>query len=293
VPSAPIRDLIDYDQTIEIASCDVGKSYADVTFKVADVRSSKESFRQGREHLGNYLREVGRILDNEIPADDQVLVICLKEVEDDVKRAMSDMNTNRQGKIHVLHWGEHRAVNHYGDCRWLITVGVMYLPPSAVASMIIGQTRNLHYGLSDSEVRTVLLSEQAEMIYQGVSRGHSRKTVDGRAGAQTIYLFHPAKDWDRIYPLLRELMPGMRVERYYPAFLIRESKKAAFEVARNIVDFLAELPLNVVAASTRGILKTHRLNGNDRVWREGLEIALDQLRGWRKEGQMFIRIQPD
>jgi hypothetical protein len=292
--SASIRELLDYDTSIQVQPVRVSKSYEKVTLRLGDVLSSKDSLSE-QSNLEAYLAEVRYLLEHEIPESDDVLIFCLKDVEDSVRELMKELDARREGKVFVAHWGEHRALNQYSHCRWMLTVGVMYLPLGLIASRIIAQTGKLEYDLTDQEIRRVLLSEQAEMLYQAASRGHSRRTIEGSAGPQTIYLFHPTKDAEHVIPLLQEAMPGLRVEHYEPKHLRRNlspNVHRAEEVSARIQHFLLELREDIAHVATSSLTKELGYASNSRAWRLGLEGALNNSVEWKRDGRRIVMTCP-
>jgi hypothetical protein len=292
--SAPIREALQYDDSIEVVPTKVEKDYSSVNLYVADVLSSKDSFERGR-HLDRYFQEIQQIVEERIPKSDDVLLFCHKELEDRVMRFKADLECERRGVMHVVRWGRHRATNEYAHVKWLFTIGVLYMPDDAIASMILGQTGNLSYPLAAPEVRRVKHSEQAEMLYQAISRGNSRRTVDGRAGDETIFLFHPLKDSRHVVERLREVMPGLRVEPYYPRFLL-PNRKGAIDVegmASEIGEVLKAVPAEKDAVSVAEVklaIGAGLIDTNSRVWRRAAAVAPTRLDGWRKEEKRYCRV---
>jgi hypothetical protein len=176
----------------------------------------------------------------------------------------------------------------------MVTVGVMYLPLGVIASRIIAQTGKLEYQLTDGEIRRIQLSEQAEMLYQGASRGNSRRTIDGSAGHQTIYLFHSAKDAEHVVPILREAMPGLKVEAYELKHIKRRTGRIGHlteEVSGRIGELLEGAGGDVQRFATTDLVKECGcgLKANDRAWRSGLDRALDRSVEWKKDGRGIVR----
>lgn len=284
--SAPIRELLEYDDEIEVEPVAVTKDYSDVTIRWADVRSSKESFRESREHLKNHLKEVGRLLRKEVPKDEDVLIFCHKDLEDEVLKFRSEEQELRRGTIHVLHWGQHRATNRYANVRWVFTVGVRYLPREAVMATIVGQTGSLEHDVTAAELTSVAHSEQAELLYQGISRGNSRRTIDGKAGKQTIYLFHPKKDYEPVKELLKEVMPNVQTEEYRSEFLQAGTDQSVEDLKFRVERYLDGVREDSI--SCRKLAKELGIETNSREWREAKRKVRSPQ--WRNEGKKFVRI---
>lgn len=284
--SAPIRELLEYDDEIEVEPIAVTKDYSTVTIRWADVLSSKDSFSRSKDYLRSHLKEIGGLLRKEVPRDEDVLIFCHKDLEDEVLTFRNEQQELRRGTIHVLHWGQHRATNRYADVRWVFTVGVRYLPREAVMATIVGQTGSLEHDVTAAEITSVAHSEQAELLYQGISRGNSRRTIDGKAGKQTIYLFHPKKDYEPVKGLLKEVMPNVQTEEYRPEFLQTGTDQCVEVLASRIGLLLDEVRNDSI--SCREIAAALEINTNDRRWRNGMNGF--QSPRWRKVGKKFVRI---
>jgi len=287
---APIRQLLTYDQSTRVHPVRISKDYRHVELRVADVLGSKDSFtKQG--HYANYCKEIAALLAETIPSQDDVLFFCHGEVEDELRKRVADWQQERRGTLHVAHWGEHRATNQFAECKWVITVGVLYLDLQTVAAWIIGQVGDLAYTFDDREVRRVHWSEQAETIYQAISRGNSRKTVKGIAGQQVVYLFLPKRDQEHVLPALQEVMPGIKTTVYEARFLKRDRKVGtqAEQVAISVVDFVMTLSEHMSEISVRDIAIAFGFETNSRSWREGIRRAEEELIGWFRQGRKLKR----
>jgi hypothetical protein len=290
--SASIRDLVRYDRSIGVHPLTISKDYGNVTLKWADIGSSKDSFNQTADHLMAYLGEMDYLLWNEIPKGEPFLIFCHMQLKERIRQWANDAHPLRD--IHVLHWGQHRASNRYSHIQYVATVGVLYRDTKEIAASIVGQTRNLHYGLVDADIRQTQNSEQADLLYQGISRGNSRRTISGKAGKQVIYLFHPARDFESILPLLKDVMPGLNVEDYKPAVLKRPIRKNALDytsLGEKVVDHLIRIPSAQESVSVRSVkgAVAADCDPNSSLWRKGKTHALNQLTGWKQKGQLFER----
>lgn len=290
--SARIRELLSYDKSVDVYPLKAVKDYSQVTLHWGDARSSKLSFDEDGSHLQGYLKEVDLIFALRIPQGHPVLVFTHKDLKDRIRQHLVESHPFHP--IHVLHWGEHRASNRYAHVRYVITVGVLYRDNHELAANIIGQTRRLDYPLIDREVRQVQLSEQADLLYQGISRGNSRNTVEGKAGQQDIFLFHPKKDAKPILELLEEIMPGVVVQDYPLTYLQRPphgNAKHYRDVSSKIREYLTDLDEGVTRLSVRELRDRifPMLDSNTSTWKRALKHALDHLVGWRKDKQSIER----
>ena len=290
--SANIRNLVRHDKSVTIYPLPISKSYASVTLKVADVSSSKSSFDENKDQLKNYLSEVDQLLKTEIPTSEPVIVFCHMDVEKQVREHFE--HVNQLGRINILHWGQHRASNHYRDIEYVITIGVQYRDRKEIAASLVGQTGVLTYPLADNDITTTMHSEQADLLYQGFSRGHSRKTINGHAGEQTIYLFHPERDSKHVVRYLQDVMPQLVVQEYIPKFLKPKIRKDAVgynDLAEKILDYVAGQPASLTKLSLQSI-KSELLGETavpDKTWRKAVDRFKDQIVGWDVVGRSIVR----
>lgn len=290
--SAQIRDLVTYDPTVSVFPLRVSKDYGNVTIKWADSFSSRDSFDRDPEQFNLYLKELDAIL-AEIPKDEPLLVFCLKDVEQKLREWWEVNHPLRE--IPILHWGQHRASNRYSHIKYVATVGVLYRDISEIAASIIGQTHSLNYPLVDADVRRTANSEQADLLYQGISRGNSRRSLNGKAGEQTIYLFHPRRDMDQLRPLLEQVMPNAQWTSYQPKAL-RKLPRADSEtyttIGEDLVKELASTPPAREYVSVKELKRkvAPKVASNSSTWRNAKKHAESKLIGWEVRGQSYQRL---
>lgn len=307
--SSRIKEFVRYDKTIDVFDTPISKDYSTVKIFWGNIRSSKEAFAAGRKgedwnvdssnHLKKFLDELEHITDIEIPAGESLLILCHREAKATIQTWSNERPSTR--RIEVLGWGEHKASNKYSDIKYVAIVGVLYRDNKELAASIIGQTGDLDYRAInfDKEVKRTQMSEQADLLYQGISRGNSRKMIDGKAGEQTIYLFHPAKDWTGSIPggysvktLLEQVMPGVVFEERKPKHLsdpLRKNSIDAADLGDKIVDFLASNPDNQIKIRDVLAAVAPELNSNDREWRKAKAYANRKLVGWEAQGLKFVK----
>lgn len=289
--SCQIRALLNFDKTVSVHSLGVNKDYAEVEIFQADIRSSKSSFSEDRHHLKKYLKELAQLIDNIIPKTEALIVFCHKEQKDEISKWAEESYPSRE--IHTLNWGEHRASNKYSKVKFIVTLGVMYRDWKQISSSIIAQTRSLDYKLLDMDVNHTYYSEQAEMLYQGFSRGNCRNTSEGKAGKQVIYLFHPNEDYAKVMESLRKVMPNIKELKYKPEHLIegRKNAKDYNELATLIIDYLVSLELPVLTIAKSALIKhvAPHLTSNSKTWRKAIEKVKYEINGWVFNSKNVIR----
>lgn len=280
--SSRIRKLLSFDETISVFPLGINKSYEDIDLFHADVNSSKSSFESDRYHLKNHLKEFEHLLDNIIPKREPLIIFCHKDSKEEINNWKQELYPLRE--IHVIHWGQHKATNKYSHVKYIFTCGILYRDWKEVSSSIIAQTGNLNYSLLDNDVKETYYSEQAEMLYQGFSRGSSRNTMDGKAGKQTIYMFHPIEDYNNVMASLRRVMYGIRETKYNTKYLIEGRKNARdyLELDMSIRNYLISLEEDVLKLNKSTILNevAPELKSNSKTWRKAISRTKEDLKGW-------------
>ena len=197
-------------------------------------------------------------------------------------------------QIYVLNWGQHKATNKYSHVEYVFTCGILYRDWKEISSSIIAQTGSLNYMLLDNDVQETYYSEQAELLYQGFSRGNSRNTKDGKAGKQTIYMFHPKEDYSKVMTYLRRVMHGVQELKYQPKCLTQGRKNARdyMELASAIRTYLISRGDDVIKLSKSFIRETlaPELKSNCKTWRKAITTAESELTGWDFSSKLISRI---
>jgi hypothetical protein len=291
--SAPISKLVHYDKSVTIAPLDVKRDHSRVKVYTHKVRSSR-NYLSKREAWEKYKKEFMYILQHEIPKDEEVLAITFKERDGviDFKReileAADSLGFGYRERVHVITYGSHKGVNKFSHVRYFITMGVQYRDVPELMASIMGQRRSLEH-VTNPEVRAVQLSEQGDLLYQGISRCYLRRTVDGVAGEMYVYLFH----WEveQVGEILRERMPSIQFEAYTPRYLLPDTHGDAQypEVAERIVEYLDTLPMGEDKVSTRTLRKAIGYEGTDKVWKKALKHVEKIQVEWLLQGRSFKR----
>lgn len=288
--SSRIRDLVKADNTIAIYKLPLSKEYDQVTMLQADTKSSKEALKK-EKYRGLLYQEVVCILES-LPKDEEVLIFTYKDYKEELAHFIHMQHPFRT--VHILHWGQHRASNRYAEIKYQIMVGVQYRDPKEIAASLVSQTRDLGAKIVSGQIQGALDSEQADTLYQAISRGHSRKTFEGRAGEQTIYLLHPDRDWKRVKPILERQMKGVVFNRYAAKHVppARMDADDPIKVVRDaVVDIAEQLPQDVEGISLQRLRKDSGVqeSSNSWVWREGFKQAMDLLPGFELSGRSLKR----
>ncbi|MET0116506.1 MAG: DEAD/DEAH box helicase family protein [Sedimenticola sp.] len=263
--SYPIREIGKLDDTIEMEDVGFQKDYSSVQINHFQSRSSRY-FVEGEfsKGLDNALAsEVSQIVSDiqEKHPDEGVLLFTFKarkiDVVEKLKSVFKENGVDIEGVddkgqklVNFLTWGMETSLNSYSHCKHVIFVGVLHLPPQEVAAKVVGQKRDLEAVFQKGDIERIHLHEQAHMIYQALSRGSCRHTVEGKAEPMQAYLFH-SKIPD-LREILKGVMPGVRWVPYEPKYLPRGVSKAV-ELAHDIHVILEETGIPKV--SSRAVKK--------------------------------------
>jgi hypothetical protein len=292
--SARIRSLVRYDPSIKIFPVQLTKSFEKVTIHAGEAMASKSSFDTDREHLAHYIDEVKHIIYIRIPKGEPVLIFTHKELKEKISSALAAPGLN----VKVLHWGAHRASNEFSNYKYVITVGVLYRDPQELAASIIGQTQRLDCPLNDSQIQHVQHSEMADMLYQAFSRGACRRTINGKAASQDIYLLLPEKELKPMLDILPLAMKDVKLPIYRPQYLPPSSKATRYIwIAGKIAEILRAQHPAVGTVSVQKIrlqvesMIGQKMSSNSKPWKNAVGHAADHVEGWHKVNNSFERVQ--
>lgn len=289
---AEINQLIQYDQTVKLGDIgDVHKDYQSVTIYYTPVKSSRDylgqEFRQSPES-NHYLKELGHIVQDKIPENEEFLLFTYKDrnniqYKTQILDYLDTLGLGCRERCNVITWGNERGTNRFSHIKYAITVGVVYRDPSEIAASIIGQKRDMGYSVSNEEIKEVSNSLQADILYQGLSRGYMRCVRNGVAGEMTCWVLHKEQ---RAIDMLVKALPNVSIEHYFPRYLSEHGvSDAVANWAEQIVCYLNALPEDVEQISIRRIVQDLRIeNTNTRKWRDAVK---------RVEELQFEWIRPD
>jgi hypothetical protein len=296
--SAKIRTLATYDPKLEIQPLPITKRYSNVEIRWVNAKASRNGFSNGQEGATNFRSYVEHLrtgMRERYDHDWEGTIFCHQDREGQIAAELERL-VNETGwgvkPIHLLHWGQHRASNRYKESKWTFLWGVNYLPRSALAAAVVGQTGRLDYRFLDREIDALQESELAESIYQAISRGNSRTVNDGEAGAQLVELVLPEREMRNVQPLLEMAMPGVNISQVKPAYFRAATRSNALpymDVAEAIGEFLKNLPAEVVKIAKRKVNEALGLQANRSVYRNAERYLSQFLTAWRPEGRSFVR----
>lgn len=267
-------------------------------------RAMEAEFRRERREDRNVSKEIIEVV-RTIPENEGVLLWSFKEklwmgqksinildrLRDDLHAA--GINTDAtfvtpsgavKPRFEYLTYGNETSTNDYVDYSNTILCGVLHRDDLDLAASVLGQKDDL---LADHEdLAEIKRSEVAHVVYQAISRGPSRKIINGEAGAQNVWLIHLD---DRLGDLLKVAMPGLVLREWQPQFLQGAATRKTKTLAETILDHLeATKPAQVSTRALKGML------GLQRVPRMTFTDALTKLvtmtDKWRLDGRSLVAV---
>jgi predicted nucleic acid-binding protein len=309
--SFPIRELEHLDPTIQPAPCFHGavKRYDRVVInhiRHGCGRSAMEdSFEEDNAEDRLVSRELCDVIQEIDPAQG-VIVFTFKPshgtrpldirqvLERDLKQAGVDVDAvlptvdGKTGKprFRWLTWGQETAVNDHADCANVIFAGVLHRSEPDLAAAIVGQQDNLLTEVPASLMGKVRRSECAHALYQAMSRGSCRKTIDGQAKPMNVWLMSYDKE---LRTLLNKVMPGVVWRPWTPRHISMTETKAE-EVARRVLDYLRQLSVETTRMSTRMLKKAVGVaEVRKRTFTRAIQLVSGEGTGWVLNGRSIER----
>ena len=212
-------------------------------------------------------RELCEVI-KEIDPDEGVIVFTFKadnvDMREVLEKDLKEAGINTRAKLkpgpdgvvkprfRFLTWGQETATNGHADCLNVVFAGVIHRSETDLAAAIVGQQDNLLAPVPGSQIVEVRRSENAHALYQAMSRGACRETVDGQARAMRVWLIHYDK---QLRDLIDKVMPGVKWETWTPKFLDSIQTKAE-ELAFQVIAYLRRLRPEITRVSTRAVKQT-------------------------------------
>lgn len=298
--SHPIRRLIHLDKGIKYdPETAFTKNYEDVTVHYWKGRTGR-NWLEG-EFLKNDNKvsaEVVNICNNitKNNPDEAILIFTYKSKGVDIISKLKDqlssngINVDMKDKdgrkiINFLTWGKETNLNSYAYCKHVILCGVLYLNNSDIAAKMIGQSRDDYFPVDGKSIHEIHIGEQVHMIYQALSRGNCRNTVNGKAGKMSVYLFHTRIDVIRNQ--LKLVMPEAVWTRYEAKYMDNDLTKQE-ELAIQIEEVLDSLDVDNI--SSKELKKEYFTDAHDKNWTRARNLFKENSRSWIIRGRSFHRV---
>lgn len=274
------------------------KSYESVTVHFAREKSGRASMEDAfasRKTNGFPSQLVKTIAD--IPREQAVIVFTFKHkrrsrpdmpyiIRAELRKAGIDPDAkleNGKPRISILTWGMHTSLNEYAHAQNIVFAGVLHLEDEMLLAHAVGQSGNLLTPLDERfNVGDIKRGEIASTLYQAMSRGSCRFTIDGKAKPMKVWLVHHD---EKIKAELERVMPGL-VWADWDIGSNREANKAE-AIALRISDHLRSHPGDKV--SNRSIKAALGLGDTPSNTFARAARSVDAP-GWTKQGQSFVRL---
>ena len=157
--------------------------------------------------------------------------------------------------------------------------------------LVAGETGNLGANVGTQQLKDVMNGEMDHTIYQGLSRGCSRITIDGQAMPSRVWLVH---DDMRMQFRFEELLKNVEWEAWVPQATVIACKRfrersETGEWLQRIQKHLQSLPPEVKKLSTRRLKEAVQAQAMDSLSWTRLIKRLDEHWGWRRDGRSLVR----
>lgn len=289
----PIRELSKYDRTIEIMDIPIRKSYKNVVIHICPTYSSKNHLtgKQKSRNLESYYQEIDQLLHHEIPQSEEVLLFTFKGILEEVK---NHFNQDKYfHRVHVTHWGMHKASNRYSHIKYMATLGIMRRNAADLIANILGAKDDIGSTVTAKELQAVEHTEMADMLIQAIGRGHNRVTKSGGiAGDTAIWLYLPEKDRP-VIDSIQQAMTGVALkERKRGKYFEQSSKRSSKTefLANQIDNVLSQHNTEQITIEDLRGSFIPRINSQDKPWHRGLARFLKDNEQWIKKGKaLYLR----
>jgi hypothetical protein len=209
----------------------------------------------------------------------KVLKRDLEAVGVDTKAMLTPVSDDQKPKprFRFLTWGQETAINDHWDCPNVVFAGVIHRSETDLAAAIVGQQDNLLAEVPGSQLVEVRRSEYAHALYQAMSRGSCRETVDGQARPMRVWLIHYDK---QLRDLVDKVMPGVRWETWAPKFIDPIQTKTD-ELVLQVLAYLRHLGPEITKLSTRVLKKALGVTDTpSRTFTRAIQRVSDADAGW-------------
>ncbi len=304
--------------------------YSNVTIHRYNAGGGRDAFQKDRNNTK--IKDAVGLLKT-LPPDEGVLFFCFKTHEDQVTRlerttfndlttvpelrlkqfkdrfkykkknlkALLEQELMRQGYnlqsplICIETFGRETSSNDYLHCKHIIFVGTPWQNVTALIAVALGQVRDIQRHLEDQLVQDLYDSEAAYRLHQGLGRGSCRRLgQDGRPQKMQGYLFLTDKQWNRIGPLLKKVLPGVKTpEKTLSKQEQRESKinrvtqALTTEVRKVYKEGAYSADIGVRLSSLRQALE---LPPRSDVFTRAVNRFLEQNPDWVRRGRRLIKV---
>jgi hypothetical protein len=295
--SFPVRRLCSLDSSIGLGLRSVGdiKRFDDVVVNFVRAGAGRSSLEASIESgtsgfVGFVLEAIG-----EMAASESAIIFTFKARpgETDFIEAIRSAMRNEaidpdeliggRRRFNFLTWGNETSLNSLKHCQHVIFAGVLHRSPLDLAASAAGQADDLLLDPSSADTAELLISELTHSLYQAMSRGSCRDTVDGRAGAMTAWLF--MRD-ERARTSLERIMPGLQWRTFKSANLGTATRTE--ELADKVHQTLASLSVPMTTSNWL-VKQLPELTGAGKEMKAEAIRRGAELAGWTRKKQRLVR----
>jgi len=287
----PIRELNKIDKSIRVLELEIRKSYKDVTINWTKISSSKDfltSHKHKARNLTVYYQEINSIINQEIPATEEVLIFTFKAIREEVNNYFKN---KYDGRIHVSHWGAHKASNRLSHVKYIITLGIIRRSHQDLIANILGAKNNIESPVTIDEIKAVEHTEMADTLIQAFGRAHNRVIKHGCiAGETTIWLYLPNKD----SPVIDAIKSGMsdvivRDRNQSKHFLSAKNKMTKTQIISDEIDeVISTLKKDKFSLKELRNSFNPKIESTDKGWKRGLDRFLEINSDlWAQRGKLI------
>lgn len=310
-----IRELTRCDKTINVIELESSKSYGELTINYFINGSGRELMEKEFENGidSDIVKEVvGIIVDiiDSCPGEKivvwthnkreidiaEIILNALRMIFLDIDFEIEDENKLRL--VNFLTFGREQGINSLSSCTHTVFCGLLHQPKAALAMSLKGQSKNNELDVFEGNALSkASFGEQASSMYQAISRGSSRGTIEGRCLKHSVYFFD--KNYRRIQAVLDQVFPDAKWIRYKTKHLHNATSEAYQNVIK-VSDRLSSLtdeeaishfgessiPFNKVSAR---MLRSIFPDINNIKWKQ-MTIEFDKNHlPWIRVGRSFVK----
>jgi len=285
---ASVNRLLALDKDLKRLPVCGKKDYSAVTVNRLNVYSSRSALEND---LDDYIKEVVGIIGG-IPLDQDVLILGFK----DGKVKMKDKLYAALGKtlgdtsrLHYLSYGAHKAVNNFSHVKYVITFGILYRDINDMAAQLVAQQRDISAPVTQRQAEEARASEMAQLLYQALSRGSCRRTIDGISAEMNVWLMLPNKD-ELVIDILKRQFTGATFLHTDTTFLasLNDGRE---DLIRRLNEYLGELPLKTNKISIKKLKDAvaPKVSKESQSWRFAVMELKNQNVNWVVQDRSLVR----
>jgi hypothetical protein len=237
--SYPVRKLLHWDNKLKNlfskrgykASYKNAKDYSQLQLNLIKHETTATALRrinkQGEDSL--IIQELKHLL-SLIPSEEAVLIFTLKKIKPHIEALLKAETklTLPDGKqrINFITWGKETSLNDFAHCKNVILVGVWNKPSHVYSGQYLAQLGDITKEASFDIEDDMRQSERLHLIYQALSRGSSRKTVNGFAEPMRAFILH-----DKTITGLEQVFPNAPYKKFDPLGYDPKNTEAAITLS--------------------------------------------------------------